>query len=92
MTEKSEILRAIARLESWLGLVVAQGIEGAVLTEIRKGRPEAENALAIVCLSTDRIVEAQIKVLQTTIDDEHADWLTELEWQNALALARAINN
>jgi hypothetical protein len=38
-----------------------------------------------------RTIDAQLKILETTIQDEHADWLTELEWQNALALARAIN-
>jgi hypothetical protein len=38
-----------------------------------------------------RTIDAQLAIMQTTVEEEHAEWLTELEWQNALNLARAIN-
>ena len=48
------------------------------------------DADAELIVTLHRTVDAQLKILRTTLDDEHADWLTELEWGNAVALAEAI--
>ena len=48
------------------------------------------DADAELIVTLHRTIDAQLKILRTTLDDEHADWLTELEWRNSVALAEAI--
>jgi len=93
MNDIEKVQAAVEKLEKSVGVYeISNGwlIEIEIDAEVMTGDPRIPLTDDPLVVMLYRTIDAQLKILRTTLDDEHADWLTELEWRNSVALAEAI--